>query len=169
MVTIANQKKINTALADRFVAEALFITITNANFDAKKITERIFAGVVIRENLKKELLKNGIDIPADLHDSARWTPKNEFDIASKSLLVSILNTQNEDIRSLRELLIYGVKGMAAYAKHAQNLGYLNNEVYAFMHKALVATTNDTLSAEELTGLVLECGKNGVDVMALLDI
>ncbi len=77
-------------------------------------------------------------------------------------------TENEDVRSLCELLTYGVKGIAAYAEHAYTLGYIEDDIFAFMQKALVATINDKLSADELVGLVMECGKYGVDVMALLD-
>lgn len=165
---IGREKGLSLKRADKYVFESLFITITNANFDNAKITAKIQEGLEIRESLKAEILKNGIDIPANLHDSAIWTPKNEHSFVAKSLLVSILNIENEDIRSLKELLVYGLKGMAAYAEHAFNLGYENNTVFDFMHKALAATTREDISADELVALVLECGKYGVDVMALLD-
>jgi hydroxylamine reductase len=165
---IGRENGMISANADKYVFEALFITITNANFDDAKIVEKIKQGIEVRESVKAELLKNGIDIPANLHDSAIWVPKNEHSFVAKSLLVSILNVENEDIRSLKELLVYGLKGMAAYAEHAFNLGYTNNDVLGFMHKALTATTHENISADELVQLVLECGKFGVDVMALLD-
>ncbi len=154
--------------ADQFVFEALFMTITNANFDDEKILNKIKLGIQIRDSVKAKLLKSGIDIPANLHDSATWTAKNENSYIPKSLLVGVLSTGNEDVRSLKELLIYGVKGMAAYAEHAFNLGYENDEIMAFIHKALSATTQDAYSVDEWVGLVMECGKYGVDVMALLD-
>lgn len=154
--------------ADKFVFEALFTTITNANFDSKKIKEKCMQGLEVRNNLKAELEKKSIVIPAELPDCATWSPKNEHSLTAKSILVGILRETNEDIRSLKELLIYGVKGMAAYAEHAFNLGYENDEVYAFMHKALVVSTRKDNTVDELVGLVLECGKYGVDVMALLD-
>ncbi|MDY0160846.1 MAG: hydroxylamine reductase, partial [Bacteroidales bacterium] len=84
-----------------------------------------------------------------------------------SQLVGVLNIENEDIRSLKELLTYGIKGMAAYAEHAYNLGKINDDVFAFMQKGMAATTED-LDAETLTAMVLECGKFGVEAMALLD-
>jgi hydroxylamine reductase len=165
---IAREKGLVVNEADKFTFEALFMTITNANFDNVKITNKINEGLKVREIVKSELLKNGFDIPANLYDAAVWYPKNEHSFVAKSLLVSILNTENEDIRSLKELLVYGLKGMAAYAEHAFNLRYENIEVIGFMHKALVATTREDITANELIGLVLECGKFGVDVMALLD-
>jgi len=103
----------------------------------------------------------------NLHESAIWTgSENEYD--AKALKVGVQATENEDVRSLRELLVYGVKGVAAYAEHAYNLKSFDLNLHAFIQKALVATTNDNLSADELVALVLECGKNGVNVMALLD-
>lgn len=154
--------------SDQYVFEALFMTITNANFNDSVIIEKCHEGIALRENLKAEILKNGQDIPADLPECAVWKPKNEHSFIARSLLVSILRETNEDIRSLKELIIYGLKGMAAYAEHAFNLGQENLEVYKFMHKALVATTRNDLDSNALVALVLECGKFGVDVMALLD-
>ncbi len=103
---------------------------------------------------------------ANLPECATWTGTPE-EFESKSINVGVLKTENEDVRSLRELVIYGIKGMAAYADHAFNLGYENNEIYAYMQKGLAQTTNDNLSVDELVALVLECGKYGVDAMALL--
>ncbi|MBN2485705.1 MAG: hydroxylamine reductase [Bacteroidales bacterium] len=165
---IGRQNGLELKNSDKYVFESLFITITNANFDESKITLKISEGLKLRDSIKSELLKKGVDIPANLHDSALWVPKNEHSYVAKSLLVSILNTEDEDIRSLKELLVYGLKGMAAYAEHAFNLGFENNAVFDFMHKALVATTSNDISSDELVALVMECGKYGVDVMALLD-
>lgn len=90
------------------------------------------------------------------------------EMEAKAATIGVLSTENEDIRSLRELLTYGVKGIAAYAEHAYNLGFEDKALYAFMQEALVATTDNTLSADELTAMVFKCGENGVSVMALLD-
>ncbi|MDD4644485.1 MAG: hydroxylamine reductase [Bacteroidales bacterium] len=165
---IAAKNNLKTPDADQYVFEALFTTITNANFDPEKITARIKQGFLVRENLKKQLEQAGVVIPQDLPEEARWISDTDARIHAQSLIVGILTEPNEDIRSLKQLLTYGVKGMSAYAEHAYNLGYENEGVFAFMHKALVATTRKDILADELVGLVLECGKFGVDVMALLD-
>lgn len=151
----------DTVKADHYVMESLFVTITNANFDDANITKRITDGIALRESLKSELDQT------EWHDAAMWDGE-EKGYNLKARIVGVLSTENEDVRSLRELMIYGIKGMAAYAHHALMLGYESNDVYDFMHKGLVSTLDDKLSADELTALVLECGKNGVDVMALLD-
>jgi hydroxylamine reductase len=157
----AKQQAIDVKNADHFVMESLFITITNANFDNDKITRQITQGIEIRESLKKQVTQK------DWPSLANWNAK-ESDYIKLSNLIGVLSTENEDIRSLRELLIYGIKGMAAYAHHAWVQGYVDAGVIDFMHLGMVATTNNKLTAEELTALVLECGKFGVDVMALLD-
>ncbi|NPD47830.1 MULTISPECIES: hydroxylamine reductase [unclassified Lentimicrobium] len=157
---------ISVAKADQFVFEALFTTITNANFDEKAIIAKIKEGFAVRELVKVELSVSGNAVSTDLHESTTWMgTEAEFD--AKALEVGVLAETNEDIRSLKELLIYGLKGMAAYAEHAFALGHVNDEVFAFMHKAMTASTEEH-TADELVGLVLECGKFGVDVMALLD-
>ncbi|MFQ3578933.1 MAG: hydroxylamine reductase [Bacteroidales bacterium] len=154
--------------ADKYVMEAMFITITNANFDEKRVIEKIKEGFTVRENAKNALTAKGISIPANLPANATWIVNSDVEIITKSALVGILTEPNEDIRSLKELLIYGIKGMAAYAEHAFNLGEVNNAIFSFMHKGLVATITPDINADELTALVLECGKYGVEVMALLD-
>jgi hydroxylamine reductase len=157
---LAQQGK-NHDEANHYVMESLFITITNANFDDARIKQQINQGIALRKKLQTDA-----GWVAD-HDAANWElSENKYLI--KALSIGILSTENEDIRSLRELLVYGIKGMAAYAHHAWQLGYKQDEVFAFMHKGLAATLNNNLSADELTGLVLECGKYGVSVMALLD-
>lgn len=152
---------------DKFIMESLFSTITNANFDASRFVERIQAGLKLREELKQEVIKAGGTIPANLHDAATWTASaDEFE--AKGSLVGVLATENEDVRSLRELLTYGILGIAAYADHAYVLEHEQASIFAFIEKGLVATLDDTLAVGDLVALVLEAGKYGVDVMALLD-
>jgi hydroxylamine reductase len=164
---IARANGIESEKVNQFVFDALFVTITNANFDYDAIVAKVKNGLTVREEIKNELIKAGISIPEKLHSSATWTSDSVEEFERKSKIIGVLSIENEDLRSLKELLTYGVKGMAAYAEHAFNLGYNNNEIHAFMQKALVATTEEK-TADELVALVLECGKFGVDVMALLD-
>lgn len=154
--------------ANRFVFDSLFMTITNANFDKNKIEAQIRKGISLRNELKNRFLSEGGKLPAELHPSATWGAETLEEYLEKSTKIGILSTVNPDIRSLRELITYGVKGMAAYAEHAFNLGYKNNEIFAFMQRALAATTDDSLTIDQLVALTLETGKYGVDVMALLD-
>ncbi|WP_066500911.1 hydroxylamine reductase [Abyssisolibacter fermentans] len=155
--------------SDYFIMNGLFMTITNANFDDAVFIEKIKEGLALREEMKKELKNKGV-VLNDLHDVAMWTADSDSAIKAKadSVQVGVLATKNEDVRSLRELITYGLKGMAAYAEHAYNLGKENEEIYAFISKALAATLDDTLSADDLVALTLETGKYGVDVMAMLD-
>ncbi|HOK38437.1 MAG: hydroxylamine reductase [Bacteroidales bacterium] len=164
---LAREKGIVSEKINHFVMDALFTTITNANFDYYAVVKKVKEGLKLREEIKNEFLKAGGILPENLHSSANWTPQNDEEIERKSKTVGVLTIENEDIRSLKELLTYGVKGMAAYAEHAYNLGYKNEEIYNFMQRALVATTEEK-TADELVALVLECGKFGVEVMALLD-
>ncbi|SHE38326.1 hydroxylamine reductase [Caloramator proteoclasticus] len=152
---------------DKFIMESLFVTITNVNFDDKVIYERVLEGIKIREDIKNELKEKGIDITSLTHDAANFIVSIE-DVQKKAEEVSILKTENEDIRSLRELITYGVKGMAAYANHAYVLKHVDKEIFKFMQRALASTLDDTLGADELVSLALETGKYAVDVMALLD-
>lgn len=162
----ARKAGIATAAADKFVMEGLFATITNANFDKEYFVTLIKQALAVRGSVKAELAKAGVTAVVN-HDSAVWFADDAAAFEAKAATVGILATENEDVRSLRELLTYGVKGMAAYAEHAFTLGYADDALFAFMQKALVATTQD-LTADELVALVMECGKYGVDVMALLD-
>ncbi|MDD3739741.1 MAG: hydroxylamine reductase [Bacteroidales bacterium] len=164
---LARQKGVENAKVNQFVFDSLFITITNANFDYDAIVEKVKQGLKIREEIKNEFLKAGGKLPEKLHGCATWTSDSIEEFERKSKLIGVLSIENEDIRSLKELVTYGLKGMAAYAEHAFNLGYNNNEIFAFMQRALVATTEEK-SVDELVALVLECGKFGVDTMALLD-
>ena len=157
----AQNKRIEEKV-NRLIVDNLFATITNANFDQEAITDRITETLKIKEKLLKET-----DNTEKLPEAAKWNGI-EQEYAEKAAEVGVLSTENEDIRSLRELTTYGLKGMAAYEKHATALGYKEESIDVFLHKALAATLDDSLSAEELTTLVLETGKYGVQVMALLD-
>ncbi len=167
---MAKEHGIPTPETDRFIQEGLFMTITNANFDKARFIEKIREGFLLRIKLENEIEAAGHHIiKAELPEAARWTAytPGEFERRAQQLGVFQM-TKNEDIRSLRELLTYGIKGMAAYAEHAGNLGHVSDKVNAFMQKGLAATLDDGLGADELTALVLECGQYGVEVMALLD-
>ena len=157
---------IENEAANLFITDSLFMTITNANFDYERFVNRIREGFKLRSQLKATLLENKVE--PEKTELLTWTALTAAEMEQIAAKVGVLATENEDVRSLRELTIYGLKGMAAYVEHAQNLGYNDNEVHAFIQKALVATTNDALTADELTALVLETGKWGVTVMALLD-
>lgn len=152
------------AKANRFVMESLFMTITNANFDKERFVKRVHEAISLRD----ELLEALGSVPEERgSDSLSWRAESVEEMEAKAATVGILQTEDVDVRSLRELLIYGLKGMAAYAEHAFNLGFEQEEIFIFMQDALVATTQD-LSVEELTGWVLRCGEYGVKTMALLD-
>ena len=167
--TEGRKKGIENEEVNKFIFDGLFMTITNANFDKKRFYEKIAAGIQLRAKFVKELEDKGVFFQAHtLHPSAVWAPEQISDYEALAPNVGVLSTANEDIRSLRELLTYGIKGMAAYAEHAYNLGYSDHEVFAFMQKGLAATTDDTLTADQLVALVMECGAKGVSVMALLD-
>ena len=141
----------------------LFTTITNANFDLDVITKRIFDTIQVKESLLKEVIDKSV-----LHDAATWQADTEAQIDEKIPKASILSTENEDIRSLRELIIYGLKGMAAYVKHANELNFNDDEISVFMQEALAKTLDDSLNVDDLVALTLETGKFGVSGMALLD-
>ncbi len=166
--TEARKLGIENEKANKFVFNSLFMTITNANFDNNRFIESIREGLKLRDELKEAYIKAGGSIADDIHESATWTGDTVEEFEAKNGSIGVLSTENEDIRSLRELVIYGLKGIAAYTEHAFNLGYEENGLYVFMQKALAATTNDNLSVDELVALVLETGKYGVDGMALLD-
>lgn len=154
--------------SEKFIIESMFATITNANFVPESFVERIGEGLVLRDQWSSRLKEAGAEVLFAHHDAALWTAGTEEELLAKSETVGVLFTENEDIRSLRELLTYGLKGMAAYMEHAAVLNYYDEGAHAFMEKGLVSTLDDTLTADELIGLVMECGKHGVDVMALLD-
>lgn len=155
--------------ADEFIINGLFMTITNANYDDAVFVEKIKLGIKLRESMKQELISKKIVI-GELHDSAIWSAESleAFNAKADSIEVGVLATENEDVRSLRELITYGLKGIAAYAEHAYNLGKTDKELSKFIIKALVATLDNSLTADDLVALTLETGKFGVDVMAMLD-
>ncbi len=158
---------------DVFVMKGLFSTVTNVNFSADDFYDWIEEALEIRDEVaghcqKLYREKHGEEFTGDLPEAATWTPDSDEDIKAKAEEVGVLQTENEDIRSLRELLTYGLKGIAAYADHAYILGHEQDDIYKFMQHGLAATLDDSLSGDELTNLVLECGDCAVDTMALLD-
>ena len=146
---------------DHLITLNLFTTITNANFDKKCIEARIRSTLEEKDKLLPKL-KDVSDLP----EAAKWDGTGEWEEKAKT--VGVLATENEDIRSLRELITYGLKGLSAYSRHAGVLLKDDAEVDAFLQRALAATLDDSLGVDELTALVLETGKYGVDGMALLD-
>jgi len=151
------------AAIDRLITTNLFMTITNANFDDDRFIDRINATLSSRDELLEQLHDD-----TGLSDAASWQYRTAEERTLKADKVGVLNTRNEDLRSLRELVLYGLKGMAAYNKHANVLGHADAAIDAFLQKALAKTLDDSLSADDLTSLVLETGSFGVKVMALLD-
>lgn len=148
---------------NHFITLNLFTTITNANFDDEIFYERVRRVLEIKEELLNKLSnKDG------LSEAALWTATTREEYDAKSTEVGVLATKDEDIRSLRELITYGLKGLSAYMKHANELSYDNEEISAFMQETLAKLLNDNLTADELVALTLETGKVGVDGMALLD-
>ena len=165
-------KELLEGKVNRYLINSLFITITNANFDDDAILDEIKAGLKLREELKalatdeekKEAEKYGADL-------VNWYYESDEDLikfSENQSVVGVLRTENEDVRSLRELIIYGLKGLAAYAEHAFNLGKTSEEIFAFVEEALLGTMDDSLTAEQLVALTMKTGEYGVKVMALLD-
>ena len=149
---------------NHLVTVNLFATITNANFDRDAIIARIKETLAVKEELRAKL-----DDPTGLPEAAVWNGnENEFDSKADSDEVGVLATENEDVRSLREMITYGLKGLAAYSKHANALMQDNEEVDAFIQSALAKLLDDSLGLDDLVALTLETGKYGVDGMALLD-
>ncbi|WP_207778471.1 hydroxylamine reductase [Balneicella halophila] len=153
---------------NKVVFDGLFMTITNANFDNERFVNFIKDALKVRDEVRESFVNAGGKLPEELHDSAIWTGETEEEFEAKNEDVSVLATENEDIRSLRELVTYGVKGMAAYVEHAYNLGHEKEEIHVFIQRALASTTDDSLSVDDLVGLTLETGKYGVEAMQLLD-
>jgi len=147
----------------RLIAESLFVTITNANFDNDAITAKI---KTVFEKIETVKAKHADKMPADLPECATWTG-SVADYATKAATVGVLATENEDVRSLRELAVYGLKGIAAYTDHAIVLGKEDVSIYAGLVKALVSTTKD-LSVDEMVAQVMEVGAIAVTAMATLD-
>lgn len=141
---------------------SLFMTITNANFDGDAIEKQIKKMISIRDRLMEKATA------ADFHDAATFRINSKEDMLEKASTVGVLATENEDIRSLREMIIYGIKGMAAYAEHAKNIGKEDPDINKFIYEALAATLDDSLTVDRLVSLTLKTGEHGVKVMALLD-
>mgnify|MGYP003776470983 FL=1 len=143
------------------VLTSLFMTITNANFDDAALEAQIKKMLAMRDSLNRSATEGW-------HDAALFTVGDRASMLEKAAGIGVLSTENEDVRSLREMVIYGCKGIAAYAEHARNLGAKDASISAFLYRALADTLNDSLTADELTALVLKTGEAGVKVMALLD-
>lgn len=161
---IVTEGKLNAAElgeVNHELLNGLFMTITNANFDDAVLEAEIYKLLDLRDDL---LGRTNLVNP---HDAATFTVRSREEMLKKAESVGVLATENEDIRSLRSLVTLGVKGMAAYAEHAENIGHKNPEIQAFMYRALAATLDDSLTGDELTALVLETGKMGVTAMAML--
>ena len=150
-----------SAKINHLITLNLFTTITNANFDKESIESRIRATLTEKEVLLKQVTNLTV-----LPEAAKWNGAENWE--EKARTVGVLSTENEDIRSLRELITYGLKGLSAYSKHANVLLKDNDEVDTFLQKALAATLNDNLSVEDLIALTMETGKYGVSGMAMLD-
>lgn len=150
-----------SANVNHMITLNLFTTITNANFDKEAIEARIRATLA-----EKNALLTQIAAPSALPEAAKWDGSGDWE--EKARTVGVLSTENEDIRSLRELITYGLKGLSAYSKHANALLQDDGEVDAFLQRALAATLDDSLRVEDLIALTMETGKHGVSSMALLD-
>jgi hydroxylamine reductase len=145
--------------AGKFIADALFATLTNVNFDKARFVDLIKKAITIRDALPPA----GKDEP----DACTWKPASESDMLAKGKTVGLLATENEDVRSLRSTLLFGMKGISAYYTHAEVLGKTDADIELFLQRGLASTLQD-LSVDEMVGLVLECGEYGVKVLALLD-
>jgi hydroxylamine reductase len=145
------------------ILNGLFITITNANFDGDAIEKEINELLAIRDELRQKA-----GFPENLHDCATFKVDSRESMLEKAKTSGILSTEDEDIRSLREMIIYGLKGLAAYTHHALNIGKENYDLYSFIYETLAATVNDNLTADDLVALTLKTGEQGVSAMALLD-
>lgn len=165
----ADENNIQVEGLDRIIIDSLFMTITNANFDKDRFFAKIKEALLYRDKLIETLSGKGIEL-GDLSDYATFkvNSNDEITYKSRSEGVGVLATEDEDVRSLRELITYGIKGMAAYLEHAMNLGYEDKEISVFIRRAMSEITKDTLTADDLVALTLETGDYGVKAMALLD-
>ncbi|SHE75674.1 hydroxylamine reductase [Thermoanaerobacter uzonensis DSM 18761] len=163
----AREAGVNKEKTDKFLFEGLFSTITNVNFDRNFFINKIKEAVALREEIKEDLKKAGVEVDESC-EAINWVYDTDEDIEAIAAEVGVLSTKDEDIRSLRELITYGVKGMAAYAYHAYQLGYKDDNIFRFMEKALAKVLDDSLTADDYVALAMETGKYGVDTMALLD-
>ncbi|MCK5528153.1 MAG: hydroxylamine reductase, partial [Kiritimatiellae bacterium] len=149
-----------------FISQALFATITNANFDNDRFVALIKEAAALRDELlAKYVAAGGSDV--EWVENVTWSADDVSSYDAKGAEVGVLSTENEDVRSLRELAVYGLKGLAAYADHASVLGYEDEDIYAVISETLASTTKD-LSVDEMVAVVMKTGEYGVNVMALLD-
>lgn len=151
-----------------FIMDSLFATITNANFDREVFVGKIREAILLRCEVRAYYDEQYPEGTANLPDAAVWEADTEAAFDAKARTVGVLSTRNEDVRSLRELITYGLKGMAAYTYHALQLEKDDNEVNRFMRRALAATLDDSLEVQDLIALTMETGKYGVEAMAMLD-
>ncbi|MHA2854247.1 hydroxylamine reductase [Paenibacillus lautus] len=151
-----------------FMMDSLFATITNANFDREVFVGRIREAIELRGEVRTYYNEQYPEGTANLPDAAVWQADNEAAFDEKARTVGVLSTRNEDIRSLRELITYGLKGMAAYTYHALHLEKDDHELNRFMRRALAATLDDSLEVQDLVALTMETGKYGVNAMGMLD-
>lgn len=161
-------KKINysTEELDLFVMEGLFATITNANFDEDEFVARILKSIDYRETYKNLLQKEGVALENISAYQLELTTKEEM--IQKAFQLAIHQTEDEDIRSIRELMLFGLKGLAAYLSHAEKLNYKNEDLFKAMHEFMASLINDSLTLEEYVPMTLALGEVGVQAMALLD-
>lgn len=164
---MARKNGLNDPSTDKVIFDGLFSTITNANFDQDVFMDKIDVALELRDAIKNSLVEKGIEIPSNLHDSATWKGSRDT-YEAVAMTVGVLSTADEDVRSLRELIVYGLKGMAAYGMHALHLDKKNEDISLFIEEALVAVTDDSIGVNELIPLTLKTGEYGVNVMALLD-
>lgn len=162
------ERNYSNPAVDEFILEALFTTITNVNFDIEKMLILIERALIVREGVVKDALDLGRNYGLSLPDAATWKSSSREETLQKAQKIGILSYGTEDIRSLKSLLLYGLKGMAAYAEHAAVLDFHNTDIYSYMKKGLSAIINPDISMDELISLVMECGSVGVTTMALLD-
>jgi len=165
----AKKNGVDNGNADVFITEGLFTTITNANFSHDVFVQKVKDAISLRDSIKANLLKAGVTVDLTSKDFLTWKEESDEKIIAKALTIdSKIDAPDEDVRSLRALTLYGLKGLAAYVLHAHNLGYEDNALYTFIQEVLVKLTDDSLSVADNINLVMETGKFGVTAMALLD-
>jgi hydroxylamine reductase len=175
-IALWSEKAVELGVSDKadglFVAQGLFTTITNANWDDERFIALVRQALGRREAVRGRVLaayraKTGHAFDEAMADAATWTATEESEFHEKARSVGVLATENEDVRSLRELLVIGVKGISAYADHAAMLGYEDPAIYDFLMEALASTTKN-LSVDEMVAMVMKAGEKAVQTMALLD-
>lgn len=170
----ARQYGVTDEEIDLFILEGLFATVTNVNFDAERFVEYCNKAAKLKDKIRSEFLnvykeKEGIDFSEEIPREASWEPaKTKEDYLAKAEADGVLAEENEDIRSLKELVIYGLKGIAAYADHAYVLNEKSDDIFTFAETALAETTRENISSEELISLVMQTGETAVKAMEILD-